>query len=47
LLTAIETAIIGMCPGEYRKITVPPEEAYGDKKIKMPDGMFLKGDELQ
>jgi hypothetical protein len=41
LLTAIETAIIGMCPGEYRKITVPPEEAYGDKKIHVAQSLIF------
>ncbi|CAC5377633.1 FKBP14 [Mytilus coruscus] len=41
ILKALETAMIGMCPGEYRKITVPANHAYGNKVIKIPDGRRL------
>ncbi|XP_071142933.1 peptidyl-prolyl cis-trans isomerase FKBP7-like isoform X2 [Mytilus edulis] len=34
--------MIGMCPGEYRKITVPANHAFGNKVIQIPDGRYLK-----
>ncbi|XP_052089338.1 peptidyl-prolyl cis-trans isomerase FKBP7-like isoform X2 [Mytilus californianus] len=42
ILKALENAMIGMCPGEYRKITVPANHAYGNTVIKIPDGRHLK-----
>lgn len=38
ILKALENAMIGMCPGEYRKITVPANHAFGNKVIQIPDG---------
>ncbi|XP_071142932.1 peptidyl-prolyl cis-trans isomerase FKBP7-like isoform X1 [Mytilus edulis] len=42
ILKALENAMIGMCPGEYRKITVPANHAFGNKVIQIPDGRYLK-----
>jgi len=38
IISGLENGIVGMQPGEEKKITVPPEQGYGDKR----EDMFLK-----
>jgi peptidylprolyl isomerase len=57
MIAGFDTAVLGMKVGETKKVTIPPDKAYGARdetatkivnKSELPDGMMVKkGDKLQ
>jgi FKBP-type peptidyl-prolyl cis-trans isomerase SlyD len=42
LFPPLESRIRGMRPGETREVRIPATEAYGDYRLKTPDGKSLR-----